>query len=230
MKKLLILSLFLSAVFLLHAQEDDGFKFSDQGHDRALRFSLIHFLDPITPCAQLTYEYRLRYNTYLQHEFGVFFDYGANAGALANLNGFRFRTARRTYRRQNQAQKRRTYWEVEADYRYIHAESRGDFQIRSTNGNGSFNRSMAYSVFDHSVAFNYNRGSVYKLGRNWQFDWGFGGGVRTHFRHTSDLPLPENTRAIFLTNGDLFWRYNNGTGDLFFSLSLAITASLGYQF
>lgn len=209
--------------------QEYGFEFANEGHDRAVRLSLIHFLDPIVPSVHATYEYRLRYNTYLRHEVGIFFDYGSDNNALKNLNGFRFRTTRRAYRWQSQTQKQRYYWEIAADYRYTLAESEGDFTIRDENG-GSFSRRLPYTITKNSLSINYNRGAVYYLGKNWQFDVGIGAGVRANYRKSSEIPVSGSGRAIFNTNGDLFWQYYNGREDLHISASASIAAALGYHF
>jgi hypothetical protein len=222
-----IISLTFTVLFFcsrLSYSQDTFVQFEDEGPDQIIRLSFIHFLDPLSPGPHVSYEHRLRYNTYLRYEVGVLFDYGNAQTSMADLHGFRIRTARRAYRWNGGQIKQRYYWEIATDYRYTDARSVGDF-LR-INNNGSYNQQIPYSIFQHSLSLNYNRGACYYLGENWEIDVGLGLGVRGNYRQYSTVPED----AIFDTNGGLFWRYDSTREPLHVTLSASILFALGYHF
>ena len=78
-----------------------------------VRHSLIHWIDPLLPSAQVGIDYRVAPKLYLRHELGYFLDLGfEEPESLAALNGFRLRTAFRQYRREALPSRRSTYLEI----------------------------------------------------------------------------------------------------------------------
>lgn len=195
-------------------------EFEDEGPDHIIRLSFVHFLDPLTPGPHVSYEHRIRYNTYLRYELGYAFNFGNVHLALEDLDGFRLRMARRVYRWHGGQIRQRYYWEVAADYRYYFAQVNGDFS------RGSFRQRIPYTITQHSLSLNYNRGACYYLGKNWEIDIGLGLGVRLNQRDYSSVP----DDASFLTNGGLFWQYGSSREPLHVTLSTAMLFALGYHF
>lgn len=186
-----------------------------------LRHSLIHWLDPLLPSAQVGIDYRLAPKLYLRHEVGYFFDMGyEEPNALLGLHGLRFRTALRKYRRTALPSRRSTYLEWNLDYRYIDMEVAGDFW----RDNFNFQQRINYRVWQNSLTANFQVGQSRAIGQHWRIDLGIGLGVRVNHRKFSAVPEDAN----FSTNGQLSaWNYDFRNG-YSFGMSMPIVVAIGY--
>lgn len=195
----------------------------EQGADRAIRLSLGHLFDPMTPGPHLSYEHRTKGNVYLRHEVGVIFDYNyPDQESLDALHGFRLRTARRKYRNNPGIIRQRYYYELAFDYRWTDARVGGDFSRGIGTG---YRQRINYEIVQHSFSFNYIRGFCANFGAHWQLDLGLGLGLRLNNRNYSEVPED----AFFDTNGSLYWQY--GIREPWhLTLSVPIIFALGYQF
>lgn len=195
-----------------------------QGADRAIRLSLGHLFDPLTPGPHLSYEHRIRDNIYLRHEVGVFFDYNyPDQESLDALRGLRLRTTRRKYQHNPGVIRQRRYYELSFDYRWLDARVEGDF-FRSGVSAG-YRQRIQYGIVQHSFSFNYIRGLCFNFGAHWQLDLGIGMGLRLNHRIYEEIPED----AVFDTNGSLFWQYGT-RAPWHLTLSVPMILALGYQF
>ena len=218
-----VLSLLL-ANFLFWGTSFGQSLIEEQGADRAIRLSLGHLFDPMTPGPHLSYEHRTGGNIYLRHEVGVIFDYNyPDQESLDALKGFRLRTARRKYRNNPGLIRQRHYHEFAFDYRWLDARVGGDF-FRGGISTG-FSQRITYGIVQHSFTFNYLRGMCANIGAHWQLDLGLGLGLRLNNRNYSEIPED----AFFDTNGSLFWQY--GVREPWhLTLSVPMILALGYRF
>ncbi len=186
-----------------------------------VRHSLIHWLDPFLPSAQIGIDYRIAPKHYLRHEVGYFFDIGyEDPQSLLGLSGFRFRTAFRSYRRTALPSRRSTYVEFNLDYRYTDMEIAGDFW----RDNFNFQQRINYRVWQNSVTGNMQVGQSRAIGKRWRIDLGVGLGLRLNHRKFSSVP----DDADFNTNGDLsVWNYDFRTG-YSVGLNMPIVVAIGY--
>lgn len=195
-----------------------------QGADHAIRLSLGHFFDPMTPGPHVSYEHRTKGNVYLRHEAGVIFDYNySDQASLESLHGFRLRNARRKYRNNPGIIRHRHYHEFAFDYRLTNARVEGDFS--RIGASGSYSQRITYGIIQHSFSLNYIRGFCAIFGEHWQLDFGIGAGLRLNNRNYGEIP--EDT--YFRTNGSLFWQYG-AREPWHLTLSVPMILALGYQF
>ncbi|MEL7248175.1 MAG: hypothetical protein AAFO03_07140 [Bacteroidota bacterium] len=187
-----------------------------------LRHSLIHWLDPYLPSAQIGLDYKIGPRTYLRHDVGYFFDIGYNEPrGLVGINGIRLRNGYRKYQQSPRRLGRLTYIEFNLDYRYLDLLIAGDFR----RDNFNFQQRINYSVWQHSLTANIQTGFFRHINEHWRLDLGFGLGLRVNYRKYSSVP----SDASFITNGPyLGWEYASRRG-LNLGLNIPIVVAIAYQ-
>lgn len=188
----------------------------------AIKTSLAHWADPLTPGPYISFEHQTRDNVYVRYQLGYLLRLGyEDQEAIEDMHGFRIRWGLRQYDQRPTAKNDTNFWEASFDYRYLDALVGGDFSLND----GQFNQRILYDVWQHSWSFNFITGRSFGLGRGWRLDIGIGAGVRLNHRQFSTIP----DGTVFDTNGNLYvWNHGSREG-WHATVSVPAVFSFGYM-